>query len=109
MTRSLDIAAAEMGVAADQVAVWVERRWLMPVRTGQDLSFDDADLARLRMIVEFHRDLEIDDEAMPVVLDLIDRLHAARAQLHRTLQAIAELPESAQSAVIRRITGKADQ
>ena len=109
MIRSLAIAAAETGVAVEQVTVWVERRWVRPVRSGEELSFDDADLARLRMIVDFHRDLEIDDEAMPVVLDLIDQLHAARVQLRRTLQAIAELPEAAQSAVMKRITGKADQ
>jgi chaperone modulatory protein CbpM len=109
MTRSLAIAAAEMGVATEQVAVWVERRWLRPVRDGDELAFDETDVARLRMIVEFRRDLAIDDEAMPVVLDLIDRLHAARAQLRRTLLAIAELPESAQSVLIKRITGKADQ
>jgi hypothetical protein len=30
------------------------------------------------MIMDFHDDLAIDDEAMPVVLDSIDRLHAAR-------------------------------
>ena len=60
------------------------------------------------MILDFHRDLAIDDEAMPVVLDLLDRLHAARAQLRVLLQGVAELPEPAQSAILRRMQGETE-
>ena len=61
--------------------------------------------ARIRMILDFHRDLAIDDEAMPVVLDLLDRLHAARAQLRDVLLGVAELPESEQAAILHRMQG----
>jgi chaperone modulatory protein CbpM len=55
------------------------------------------------MIVEFRRDLAIDDEAMPVVLGLVDRLHAARAALQTVLEAVASLPSPQQDAVLRQI------
>ena len=97
--------AAEFGVGADEVAVWVERRWILPVHGGGDFLFDDADRARCRMIVEFRRDLAIDDEAMPVVLDLVDRLHAARAELRRVLEAVAELPEAEKAGILARLLG----
>jgi hypothetical protein len=61
------------------------------------------------MILDFHRDLAIDDEAMPVVLALLDRLHAARARLRIVLQGVAELPESAQAAILLRMQGEADE
>src|ERR1700722_12437589 len=107
MNRSLHYVATEIGVTVEDLTGWVERRWVLPVRSGKDLAFDDADRARIRMILDFHRDLAIDDEAMPGVLDLIDRLHAARAQLRAVLQGVAELPEPAQSAVLRRMRGEA--
>jgi chaperone modulatory protein CbpM len=105
MTYSLELVASEAGIAVKDLTVWVERRWVRPVSWGGELSFDEADLARLRLIVEFHRDLAIDDEAMPVVLDLIDRLHATREQLRKVLHAVGDMPLSAQIALLARIRG----
>ncbi len=99
----LEAYAAEYGVAVEELTVWVERRWVLPGRSGADLFFSEADRARLRMIVEFRRDLALDDEVMPVVLDLIDRLHATRAQLRTVLEAVAELPPPEQGLVLRHV------
>jgi chaperone modulatory protein CbpM len=109
MNRSLDYVATEIGVTVEDLSGWVERRWVLPVRSGKTLAFDDADRARIRMILDFHRDLAIDDEAMPVVLDLLDRLHATRAQLRAVLQGVADLPESAQTLVFKKMRGEAEQ
>jgi chaperone modulatory protein CbpM len=104
MNRSIAHVAAEVGVAVEDLTVWIERRWVLPARHGRQLAFDAADLARIRMIMDFHDDLAIDDEAMPVVLDLIDRLHAARAQLRDVLRAVADLPEAAQASVLHALS-----
>ncbi len=109
MNRSLHYVAAEVGVTAEDINGWVERRWVLPVRSGKNPAFDDADRARIRMILDFHRDLAIDDEAMPVVLDLVDRLHAARAQLRSVLEAVAALPEPAQTVILRKMRGETEQ
>ena len=109
MNRSLHYVAAEIGVAAADISGWIERRWVLPVRSGKNPAFDDADRARIRMILDFHRDLAIDDEAMPVVLDLVDRLHAARAQLRSVLEAVAALPGPAQTVILRKMRGETEQ
>ena len=109
MNRTLNDVAAEIGVTVEDLSVWIERRWVLPSRCGADLVFDEADRARIRMILDFHRDLAIDDEAMPVVLDLLDRLHAARAQLRAVLQGVAELPDVARGKVLRRLHGETTQ
>lgn len=109
MNRSLHVVATEIGVTVEDLTGWIERRWVLPVRSGKNLTFDEADRARIRMILDFHRDLAIDDEAMPVVLDLVDRLHAARARLRAVLEAVAELPEPAQSQILRKIQGEPEQ
>jgi chaperone modulatory protein CbpM len=109
MNRSLHYVAAEIGVTVEDITGWIERRWVLPVRSGKEPAFDDADRARIRMILDFHRDLAIDDEAMPVVLDLVDRLHATRAQLRAVLEAVAALPEPAQTVILRKMQGEAEQ
>ena len=106
MNRTLHLVAAEIGVTVEDLSVWIVRRWVLPSRSGTELAFDDADRARIRMILDFHRDLAIDDEAMPVVLDLIDRLHAARAQLRHVLQGIADLPDASREMVLQHLTGE---
>ena len=101
--------ALEFGLAAEDLEGWVDRHWIRPLNSQGEFVFDDADRARVRMIVDFHHDLAIDDEAMPVVLDLVDRLHAARAVLRSALQCVAELPEASQSSILHRIKGEAEK
>jgi chaperone modulatory protein CbpM len=109
MIRSLDIVASEFGVAVEELVVWIDRRWIQPVRCGEELTFDDADLARLRMILDFSRDLAIDQETMPIVLGLLDRLYATRVQLRMVLEAVAELPDPVRTSMIKRFGGEPGQ
>jgi chaperone modulatory protein CbpM len=74
------------------VTMWIEEGWVEPQREGETYVFDDADATRIGLIVDLRRDLEIDESAMPVVLSLLDQLHAARAALKRITSALADLP-----------------
>jgi chaperone modulatory protein CbpM len=102
MSDALRAIAAEHGLAADELTVWIERRWLRPEHAGAKLELNQADRARIAMILEFRRDMAIDDEAMPVVLDLLDRLHAARAYIRSMIEALAGLPASERNAMLSR-------
>lgn len=75
-----------------EVTMWVEEGWVEPDREGDGFVFGEEDVARIGLIVDLRRDLEIDESAMPVVLSLLDQLHAARAALKRIAAAISELP-----------------
>jgi chaperone modulatory protein CbpM len=74
------------------VTSWIEEGLIEPKGEADTYDFDETDTARIGLIVELRRDLEIDDSAIPVVLSLLDQLHAARAALKRIAAAIAELP-----------------
>ena len=103
MKSAFEQLANEYGIAIEQLTVWVERSWIRPDQREGEVTFTDIDRARLRMIIEFQRDLAIDEETMPVVLGLLDRLYAARAHLQAVMGAVAEMPEAAQIAVVRRL------
>lgn len=96
------------GVERDELALWIERRWVMPLTADGDFLFNEADLARVQMIVEFRRDLAIDEEALPLVLDLVDQLHATRRRLRRLVEVICELPEDQCEAVLKRLDGNTE-
>jgi chaperone modulatory protein CbpM len=93
------------GVERDELTQWIERRWVMPLAADGDFLFDEADLARVRMIAEFRNDLALDDEALPAVLGLVDQLHATRRRFRQLVQIICELPEEQCEAILRKLDG----
>jgi chaperone modulatory protein CbpM len=66
------------GCSHDELARFVAEGWVAP--DAED-RFEEADLARVQLIVELRRDLAIDDEAMPLVLSLLDQVYTLRRQL----------------------------
>ncbi len=101
--KTLTEVLAEFSLSRDELLLWVERRWVLPLAQGEEYVFSAADVARLQMIVELHRDLAIDDEAMSVVLDLLDKLYALRRQMRDLLSAVDELPEAQRDKLLSRI------
>jgi chaperone modulatory protein CbpM len=69
MQTQLDVRAVE---------AWVAAGWLRPGGDPASREFSDIDLARARLIAALRGDLGLDDEAIPVVLDLIDQVHGLR-------------------------------
>lgn len=104
--KRLEEVAATLGVATAELTVWVESRWVLPAGAAGDWEFSEADEARARMIAELAHDLAIDSEAMPVILSLLDQLHAARRSLRTLCAALAALPEPLREAVERQLGGK---
>ncbi len=103
--KTLTEIVAEIGLPREELLLWIERRWVLPLGQGDDFMFGEADAARVRMIVELRRDLAIDDEAMSVVLDLLDKLYGLRRQMRDLLTAIDELPEAQREMLLGRIGG----
>lgn len=72
---------------------WIDQRLLRPQQTPQGYIFDEIDEARLALIRELRQDLLINDEALGVVLNLLDQVYAARRLLHEIEKLIGILPE----------------
>ena len=51
-------------------------------------------MARVQLIVELRHDLAIDEEALPVVLHLLDQVYALRRRLKLLHEAIETQPEA---------------
>ncbi len=101
--KSLAEILVDFSLQREELLAWIQRRWVLPLGQGEDYMFGDADVARVQMIVDLRRDLAIDEEAMPVVLDLLDKLYGLRRQMRDLLEAIDELPETQRETLLRRI------
>lgn len=75
------------GLDERRLRIWIEQEWVRPVQREGELMFADIDLARLHLILDLEQ-FEISEGAMPVVLSLVDQLHATRRQMRRLVEAL---------------------
>jgi chaperone modulatory protein CbpM len=75
------------GVSAQELERWVEERLLLP---EEEEGFEEVDVARARLIVELRRDFALDEEALPLVLSLLDQVYALRRQVRALCDALQE-------------------
>ena len=78
---------------------WVEERWVLPERRAATWVFHEVDVARVELIIEIRRDFAVDDEAMPLVLSLLDQVYSLRRQMRRLCDAVAAQPDEVQTAI----------
>ena len=72
---------------------WIERGWLVPEEGEAGFRFREIDVARVRLIREFRTELELDADAMDVILPLLDQVHGLRDQVRRLADAVNREPE----------------
>src|SRR5260370_27897272 len=82
---------------------WVENGWVWPERRNETWIFHEVDVARVELILEIRHEFAIDDEAMPLVLGLLDQVYDLRRQLRRMCDALAAQPPEVQAAVRRAL------
>ena len=103
MLVTLEEIVAEFRVTRREVTAWIAQRWVLPVEDERGHLFNEADRARIRLITELRRDLQIGDEAMPMVLRLLDQVYTLRRTLGELNQAIDALPEDSRAALHARL------
>lgn len=91
-----------VGVAEAEITRWVELAWLRPDGSPGGWVFHEVDVARVRLIAEL-RELHMDEDAMPVVLSLLDQLYATRRRMKLLQQAVDEAAPDAVRARLRTL------
>ena len=103
---TIDILCATVsGLDPEEVNQWIGRAWLHAEGAPGDWRFRAIDAARVRLIHELRHDMGIDDEALPVVLSLVDQLYAARRQMHNLRRAVERAaPDEVRQAILGALT-----
>lgn len=102
--REEEVVAHVPGLTVRRLRRWIARGWVRPARAGADRVFDELDLARIRLIQQLRGELGVAEDALELVLGLLDQLYGARRQLRVLLRALQELPEDQRRRILERLS-----
>lgn len=102
---SIDVVIAQVsGLQRDELERWIANAWVRPESAGGDYVFHEIDIARVRLIRELRDELAIDEEALPVVLSLLDQLYDQRRRMRELAEALDRIaPEEVRQALARQL------
>lgn len=69
------------GLQRQDLERWVVHRLVLPDVSAGGYVFGEIDVARVRLIRELRDDLQVNEEALPVVLSLLDQLYEIRRRM----------------------------
>jgi chaperone modulatory protein CbpM len=100
-----DIAARSRHATVRRLRLWVRRGWIAPARGEAGPVYDETDLARIELVCQLKAELELDDDAVPIVLSLIDQLHGVRRELRGLAAAVDRQPDETRRRVLEAWRG----
>lgn len=84
-----------------ELRLWIEQRWVQPERAeGEGWAFHEIDVARVRLIYDLRRELDMSEETVPVLLALLDQVYELRCNLKAMTRAIESQPAEVKAAVL---------
>jgi chaperone modulatory protein CbpM len=92
---------------AEMLEQWLQAGWLLPEQEDRTLRFSEIDLARAQLIRDLQQDLGVNNEGIPVILDLLDQLHGLRRALREVLSTIDAQPEPKRRRIIEEMRATA--
>ncbi|HZU88357.1 MAG TPA: chaperone modulator CbpM [Stellaceae bacterium] len=98
-----DLLARYAGLNRRELHLWIEEGWVRPERSGETWNFAGVDIARVELILEMRREFAIDDEGLPLVLNLLDQVYTLRRQMRLLCGALSAQPPEVQAAVRRAL------
>jgi chaperone modulatory protein CbpM len=87
------------GLDAEELRQWIAEQWVRAEKSDRGFFFHEVDVARVRLIRELRHELAIGDEAIPVILQLLDQVYALRRRLRRLCDAVEAQPLELRDAV----------
>lgn len=78
---------------ADQLDGYIRAGVVVPVQSESGPLFRELDLARLNLLVDLTEGYHLDEEALALVMSLVDQLHGLRGDMRAILDAVAREPE----------------
>lgn len=91
---TLTAVAEETGWPPEQITHCVTRRWVRAEEKGGTYVFEEIDIARIKLIRELREEMAVNEEAVDLVLSLMDQLYETRGHMTRILEALRHQPDT---------------
>jgi chaperone modulatory protein CbpM len=105
MMRFTAVVALFPDLRDTELLAWVERGWVRPDGTDPDWTFQEIDIARVRLIHDFRHTMAVPEETMPLVLSLLDQVYTLRGQMRTIARAVESQPEAVRAAIMAALRG----
>jgi chaperone modulatory protein CbpM len=99
MMRLSAVVAQFDDLGETELVAWVERRWVRPGADEAGPVFEAVDIARVRLIHDLRRGLDVPEETLPLVLSLLDQVHTLRGTLTAVATALEGQPPEVRAAL----------
>lgn len=100
MMRITAVVALFSDLDEGELIGWVERRWVRPELDAAGPVFAEIDVARVRLIHDLRRAMEVPEGTLPLVLSLLDQVHTLRSSLAEVAAALEAQPDPVRAAVL---------
>jgi chaperone modulatory protein CbpM len=94
------VVALFSGLSEVELTSWVERGWVIPDSARSGLEFHEIDVARVRLIRDLRHGMDIGEDAVPLVLSLLDQVYELRSRLKSVLHAVEAQPGDVKVAIL---------
>lgn len=89
---SIEILVAQLsGLQRQDLERWISNQWVRPDGPADNYLFREIDVARVRLIQALRDEMEVNEEALPVVLSLLDQLYDQRRRMRELTEALRRL------------------
>lgn len=65
MMDLLSVTALFADLQAVELRLWIERGWVQPESSGANWEFREIDVARVRLLHDLRRDMDVGEDAIP--------------------------------------------
>lgn len=97
------------GLDEATLEIWLASGWIVCEGEGKARTFAHIDVARARLIHDLRNRLAVNDEAVPVVLDLVDQIHGLRRAMHGMLHAVCKQPDHIRADILAALRAADEQ
>lgn len=98
--------AAVARLTRTRLATMVEQRVVQPRTSAAGPVFAQIDVTRLELACDLTDDFGLDEDALSMVLSLIDQIHGLRGDMARMLAALAEEDEAVRARIRGRLSNR---
>jgi chaperone modulatory protein CbpM len=96
----ISVTALFPGLSQVELVNWVERGWVIPDSAETGFVFHEIDVARVRLIRDLRSDMDVGEDAISLVLSLLDQVYELRRKMKAVLHVLETQPRDVQAALL---------
>lgn len=90
-------------LTAERLVHFERLRIITPVQTSDGPRYHTLDVRRITLLCELTDDFEVNDDALVIIMSLLDKLHGAHNKLDQVVQAISAEPSDTKLRISQRL------